>query len=162
MSDHRRNDRCDEFDRLRPEGKVDDPRARRWQEHLDGCAHCREQVRADGLLRETLAAPAPELVAGFEERLRRRLESRSAPRPAAVGRPGLGRSSSGRPGLPRFGWWVLATYGTAAAVASAVILARLPWQSIAPSPAFGITLGALALLSPLVLLDRIGIVRPPG
>lgn len=142
---------CEEFDRLRSDGEGE--RERHWREHLAGCAACREQSRADVLLRVALDTHAPELGAGFEQRLRARLEQRAAPRSRAASHPGrLGSSDL----------WTLGAYATAAAVASAVILSRLPWQSLTLSPALGITLGALALLSPLVLLDRLGIVRPPG
>lgn len=142
------NDRCDAFDRRLEAGGAAAGDRESWADHLAGCADCREQDRADALLRGALAAPAPELAAGFDGRLLLRLEARAARRSAG----GLGRSA----------WWLLAGYGTAAAAVSVVILARLPWQSLTPSPALGITLGALALLSPLVLLDRVGVVRPPG
>ncbi len=127
----------------------------RWNDHLAGCADCREQASADALLRGTLGqAPAPpEVSAAFEGRLRRRLQRRTAGRPITARRTG---------GLRPSGLWALAAYGTAATGASAAILARLPWESLAPSPALLVTVGALALLSPLALLDRVGIVRPPG
>ena len=145
--------RCGEFDRARAAASLAGDEAVRWREHLAGCADCREQARADALLRGGLTAPVPELSAGFEAGLRRELERRAAARPAPARRPGRLRPS---------GMWLLAAYGTAATAASAVILARLPWASLTPSPVLLVALGAQALLSPLVLVDRIGVVGPPG
>ena len=141
--------RCEEFDRRPVDGALgSSAESAGWREHLAGCAECREQQRADALLRDALAGPAPELSPAFEAGLRRELERRATAR----------RSGRLRPA----GLWALAAYGAAALAASVAILARLPWESLAPSPALGMALGALALLSPLALLDRIGIVRPPG
>ena len=144
---------CGEFDRVRTAGVLDREAEARWREHLAGCADCAEQARADALLQEALNEPVPELSPGFEAGLRRELRTRTAAQPARARRPGRLRPA---------GIWALAAYGTAAAAASAVILARLPWESMAASPVLGMALGAVALLSPLGLLDRIGIVRPPG
>ena len=146
------NDSCEQFDRRLAHGVLEGDEEARWLEHLAECAVCSEQAPADVLLRGALGDPAPKLSAEFDRRLRRRLEQRVAGAPAPTRRPGRLRPS---------GWWLLVAYGTVAAAASVVIVARLPWQSFTPSPVLGITLGALALLSPLVLLDRIGIVRPP-
>ena len=146
-------DRCGELDRVLARGRLEGEERARWREHLAGCADCRRQESADAQLRGALADPAPELSAGFDAGLRKALERRAAGRPAAAGRPGR---------LHRSGLWALAIYGTAAAAASVAILTRLPWESLAPSPALGIAIGAIALLSPVALLDRLGIVRPPG
>ncbi len=149
---------CEEFDRRRESGGFDGEQETLWREHLAGCAVCREQAAADAFLREMSAPPPPELAAGFEGRLQRRLEQRGARHPA-TGHP----ATVPRPGRLRpFGLWTLAAYGTAATIASVLILSRLPWHSFTAPPGLGFVLGALALLSPLVLLDRIGIVRPPG
>ena len=144
---------CEEFDRRLDSGGFDGEQETLWREHLAGCAVCREQAAADAFLREMSAPPPPELAAGFEGRLQRRIEQRVAQRAATVPRPGRLRPS---------GLWTLAAYGTAATVASVLILSRLPWHSFTAPPGLGFVLGALALLSPLVLLDRVGIVRPPG
>ena len=125
----------------------------RWLDHLAGCVTCREQTSADALLRGALATPPTELGAGFDRQLRQRLERRAAGGSPTARRPGRLRPA---------GLWTLGAYGTVAAFASVVVLSRLPWQSINMSPALAITLGLLILLSPLVLLDRTGIVRPPG
>ena len=144
---------CGEFDRAREAGRLEGEAEARWREHLAGCADCREQVAADELLRGALEAPVPTLSPGFEAGLRRELDRRVAARATPAPRAGRLRPA---------GLWALAAYGTAALAASVVILARLPWESLTPSPALGIALGALALLSPVALLDRLGIVRPPG
>ena len=145
--------RCREFDAASAGGGPLRDAAIGWREHLAGCADCREQAAADALPRGALTPPPPALSADFEVRLRRRIERRAAAPPAVTGRRG---------GLRPAGLLTLAAYGTAATAASAVILARLPWESLSPSPVALAALGALALLSPLVLLDRFGIVRPPG
>jgi hypothetical protein len=98
-------------------------------------------------------APPTGLSAEFEARLRQRLEDRAAGILPAPRRPARLRPA---------GLWALAAYATAATAAAVVILARLPWQSLTPSPVLLICLGGLAMLSPLVLLDRVGVVRPPG
>ena len=46
--------RCEEFDRLLGTTPGDGDVEARWQEHLAGCASCREQAAADTLLREAL------------------------------------------------------------------------------------------------------------
>ena len=50
---------------------------------------------------------------------------------------------------------------TAAATTSLWILTHITWPSIPNTSYLLLALGALALLSPLLLLDRAGIVRPP-
>ena len=144
--------RCEEFDRLEEAGRGEGGGEAAWREHLAACASCRGQSAVDALLREALPSP-PAPVAGSEERLRRRLAERLGERP---------RPARRALGLRPVALWTLGAYGTAAAAASLLILARLPWQSLAASPAVGIALAVLALLSPLVLLDRVGVVRPPG
>ena len=144
---------CDEFDRALASGEIAGEEESPWREHVAGCAVCRQQANADALLREALATAPPELAAGFEGRLRLRIEQRAGEGSASARRPGSLRPS---------GLWALAAYGTAAAIASVVIVSRLPWESFTPSPALGFTLATILLLSPLVLLDRLGIVRPPG
>jgi len=142
---------CGEFDR-RPAAPAGEAEAR-WREHLAGCSSCGEQAAIDALLREARPPAPPELNAGFEARLRLRLERRLTAGARPARRPG---------GLRPAALWVLGAYGTAAGLASLLLLSRLPWQLSAAPPGVAITLGVLALLSPLVLLDRIGIVRPPG
>ena len=145
--------RCKEFEEL-PAGAARDAEAEtRWREHLAGCASCRRQEAVDALLRESSTAPVPRLSGGFDSHLRRRLERAAARRPVPVRRPA---------GLRPTALWVMAVYVTAAVAASLLVLTRLPWQSFAAPPGLGIVLGALALLSPLVLLDRVGVMRPPG
>ena len=141
------NGHCEEYDRYLERGGVEGENAAAWHEHLRGCASCGSQVVADASLRQAFAAspPPPELTAGFEARLHQRLEARR----------GLGRVWSSRR-------WVLATYATAATFASIMILSRLPWHSFDVPLGLVFALGAMALASPLVLLDRIGILRPPG
>jgi anti-sigma factor RsiW len=130
------NNSCDQFDRLPAE---------RLAEHLRSCSQCREQNAADAALRQGFATPPPEIHIGFETRLRRRLQERRAP---ARWRPVWG--------------WTLATYVTAATIASIVILSRLPWGTLVAPRALGLTIVALVVASPLLLLDRIGVLRPPG
>ena len=144
--------RCAELDRRLAAGELDAEAAARWREHVAGCADCREQEAADALLRAALDSPPPRLSAGFADGLRRELDRRVA------GRPGAHRPGRLRPA----GLWALAGYGTAALAASVAILVSLPWESLTVSPAAGIALGAIALISPLALLDRVGIVHPPG
>ena len=145
---------CEEFQRLQEISRKDGDAAARWRRHLDGCETCREQEATDALLRAMSRRPVPELSGTFEERLRSRLRAEDA---------AARRAPSRRPrGLRPAAVWVLGAYGTAAAAASILVLMRLPWRSLAVTPSLGIALGALALLSPLILLDRVGVVRPPG
>lgn len=144
---------CEEYDRFLDGGVLEGERAGQWREHLRSCASCREQVAADAALREMIVAPPPELSAGFEARLHQRLDGR---------RPNAARARR-IPGGVRPSWgWTLASYVTVATFASVLILSHLPWQSLVAPRAMVLTLGALVLVSPLVLLDRIGIFRPPG
>ena len=149
------NGYCEEYDRFLDGGGLEGEDAARWREHLRGCPTCSKQVAADLSLRQAFAAspPSAELTAGFEARLRQQLEAR---------RPGATRVSRrlGR-AWPSWGW-VLAPYATAATFASILILSRLPWQSFDVPRSLVFALGAIVLASPLVLLDRIGILRPPG
>lgn len=146
------SDRCERFDRFLEGAPGGGEAAARWRRHLAGCASCREQEAVDALLRRALPA-APAAAPGYEERLRRRLGERLADR-STRGRRRLG--------LRPAALWALGAYVSAAGAASVVVLARLPWQSLAVPPGLGLVLGAIALLSPLALLDRADIVRPPG
>jgi hypothetical protein len=149
------NGYCEEYDRFVDLGGLDGENAPQWREHLRGCPTCSKQLAAEASLRQAFAGspPPPGLAAGFEARLHQRLDAR---RPdAARGHTGLGRL------WPSWGW-TLASYATAATFASILILSRLPWQSFEAPRGLVFALGALVLASPLVLLDRIGILRPPG
>ena len=141
------NGYCEEYDRFLDRGGDEGEHSAAWREHLRGCPSCSEQVIADASLRQAFAGspPPPGLAAGFEARLHQRLEARR----------GRGAVWSSR-------MLVLATYATAATAASIMILSRLPWHSFDVPGSLVFGLGALALASPLVLLDRIGILRPPG
>ncbi len=147
------NGRCEEFDRFLESPPGDGEAEARRRQHLAGCASCRQQEVADALLREALPEPPPELGAGFDRRLRGELERRLAENTPPARRQG---------GLSPVALWALGAYGMAAVLVSLLVLVNLPWQSLAASPGMGIVLGALVLLSPLVLLDRVGVVRPPG
>ena len=141
------NGYCEEYDRFVDRGGLDGENAPQWREHLRGCPTCSKQVAADASLRQAFAGspPRPGLAAGFEARLHQRLEARR-------GRGAVGSSRR----------LLLATYATSATLASIMILSRLPWQSFEAPRGLVFALGALVLASPLVLLDRIGILRPPG
>lgn len=143
---------CPEFDRRRQAADLEGEPSAPWQEHLAGCADCRQQASADAVLRGVFEEPVPALSPGFEAGLRRELERRRAARRPA---PPAGRPRAS-------GLLSVAAYLTAVVAASAAILARLPWESLTPSPVLLVGLVALGLLSPLALFDRLGIVRPPG
>lgn len=148
------NGYCDEYSRLLEGGSFEGEELKKWAAHLHRCPTCSRQMAADEALRRELVTPmSPELTDEFNARLLRKIEVRRAD---AVRR---GR----RRGRPWPTWaWALLSYATTATVASILILSRLPWQSFAAPRTLVFALGVLVLLSPVVFLDRIGIVRPPG
>lgn len=141
------NPTCEDFDRLAdPRSTAGREEKSLWEQHLEGCARCREQMAVDRMLRQGLA-PTPGLgfSEGFETSLRRRLAERQPPRsPGRVGRS------------------VLAGYGTVAAGLSVWILGQIDWPSSLSLGSAGVLLALAAGATPFLLLPRSSPLLPPG
>jgi anti-sigma factor RsiW len=129
----------DRFDRLL-RGEHDGPRERRhWEQHLGQCEACRELVELDQDLRRSFSeVPIPELSAGLEARLQKRLAAQR--RGARVSR--LKRA-------------ILQGYWVAALFASYAILQQLGgFSGLFPQATAAVASAALLLLGTAAFLAR--------
>lgn len=167
---------CDEYTRhFEGRGGVDGAVSESWLEHLDSCTDCREQADADAALRSafsTARSPGSTRDAALDRSLRAGPDTGLGDRldDWLAGELEIRARGVPKAAPKRHRWgarWALAAYATLAGSLSLWVLSTVSWPAVSPvaplAPlAATITFGALALLTPLVLFDRLGVLRPPG
>lgn len=146
---------CSEWEQHFERGHDHDARAE-WDAHLASCSGCRDHTAMDAALRRSFSgvgSPAEQIDERLDAWLTAELAKRThCPQEAASDR---------RWRLSARERWVLVAYGAAASLVSLRVLSTVSWPAV--SPAVPLTaLGVLAVLTPLVLFDRLGVLRPPA